>query len=247
MLVDVHTHLDFPEFKEDLSDLIKRLNNMGFVKLITNGTDPTSNRAIIELSKKHKIIEPALGMYPSTAIKLSDGEIDKELKFIEKIKPIAIGEVGLDNHRVGNLQKQKEVLTKLVRLSMKLDIPLIVHSRKAEEETIDLLESLKAKRVVMHCFSGNSKLTERGVKNGWMFSVPSMVIKSKTYRKLSKRVPLSQILTETDSPFLSPVEGKRNDPSTIKDSIKKIAELKEISPEELEKIIYLNFQRTFIK
>tara|TARA_Y100000310_G_C20684209_1_gene817958 strand:+ start:724 stop:1467 length:744 start_codon:yes stop_codon:yes gene_type:complete len=247
MLVDVHTHLDFPEFKKDLDEVILRAKSLGFVTLITNGTDPKSNREIIELSKVYDIVKPALGMYPSTSIELSDEEIKKELDFIEKTKPIAIGEVGLDNYRVKNLKKQKEVLTKIVKLAIKLDIPLIVHSRKAEEETINLLENLNAKKVVMHCFSGNSNLTERAAKNGWMFSVPAIVIKSKTYRKLAKRVPLNQILTETDSPFLSPVEGERNEPSNIKKAIKKIAELKEITSEELEKIIYANFQRMFSK
>ena len=245
MLVDVHTHLDYPEFEKDLDEVISRAKELGFVLLITNGTDPESNRNILELSKKYDIVKPALGMYPSTSVELSDKEIKEELSFIEKTKPIAIGEVGLDNYRVENLEKQKEVLTKIAKLAIKLDIPLIVHSRKAEEETISLLEKIGVKKVVMHCFSGNSKLTERGVNNGWMFSVPAMVIKSKTYRKLAKRVPLNQLLTETDAPFLSPVEGERNEPSRIKEAIHKIAELKDITPEELEKVVYMNCQKMF--
>jgi TatD DNase family protein len=247
MLVDVHTHLDLPEFKKDLDNVIERAKTLGFVTLITNGTDPKSNREILKLSKKYDIVEPALGMYPSTSIELSDKEIKEELEFIEKIKPIAIGEVGLDNYRVKNLDRQKEVFKKIIKLAIKLDIPLIVHSRKAEEETINLLEEFRIKKVVMHCFSGNSNLTERGVKNGWMFSVPSIVIRSKTYRKLTKRVPLNQLLTETDAPFLSPIEGERNEPANINNAIKKMAELKEILPEELKNIIYSNFQRMFSK
>ena len=90
-------------------------------------------------------------------------------------------------------------------------------------------EKLKIKKVVMHCFSGNKELTERATNNGWMFSVPSIVVRSKTYRKLAKRIPLNQLLTETDAPFLSPFEGKRNEPSFITESIKKIAELKKIT------------------
>ena len=246
MLIDVHTHLDFPEFDEDLEEVIERAKSLDFSILITNGTGPASNRKVLEISKKYDIVKPALGIYPSTAIELSDKAIEEELKFIKKNKPIAIGEVGLDNYRVKNLEKQKEVLTKIAKLSRELDIPLIVHSRKAEEETINLLEKLKIKKVIMHCFSGNGELTERGIKNGWMFSIPAMVITSKTYRKLAKRVPTNQILTETDAPFLSSIKGERNESSNIKAAVKKISELKKITSEELEKIIYANFQRMFI-
>jgi len=245
MLVDVHAHLDSDEFKKDLQNVIIRAKRERFFAFITNGTDPESNRNILKLSKKYPIIKPALGMYPSSAISLKDDEIEKEINFIRNIKPIAIGEVGLDNHRVENLNKQKKVLKKLAKLAIELKIPLIVHSRKAEKETIDLLEEVGIEKVIMHCFSGNSELTKRAVSKGWMFSIPSMILKSKTYRKLAKRVPLNQLLTETDSPFLSPFPDKRNEPISIVESLLKIAEIKEIDPEELKKIIYINYQKIF--
>ncbi|MCD4759573.1 TatD family hydrolase [archaeon] len=242
MLVDVHTHLDLLSNHKDIDKVISNAN--AFAAIITNGTGPESNRKVLNYSKKYKMVKPALGMYPDKAVKLSDEEIQKEIEFIKTKKPFAIGEVGLDNFRVEKLETQKKVLIKFIKLANELKIPIIVHSRKAEEETIKLLEKNKAEKVVMHCFSGNKELTERAIKLGYFFSIPTSVTKSKTFRKLAKRVPLNKILTETDAPYLSP-RDEPNEPAFIKDSIKKIAELKKITSEELEKIIYMNYKNLF--
>ncbi len=225
--------------------LDKVMNNSKEVSaIISNGTGPESNRRVLEISKKYEKVKPALGMYPDKAISLSNEEIDKEIEFIKKQKPFAIGEVGLDNFRVENLERQKEVLIKFINLSKELDIPIIVHSRKAEEETITVLEENNAKKVVMHCFSGNKELTERALNLGYYFTIPCSVTKSKTFRKLTKRIPLNKILTETDAPYLSP-RDEPNEPAFIEDSIKKIAELKGLDEKELEKMIFINFKTLF--
>ena len=245
MLVDVHCHLDHPDFNKDLNKVIKRAEENNFVSIITNGTSYSSNKKVLEISKKYKIVKPALGLYPEEAIKLSKEQLKKELDFIKSNNPIAIGEIGLDQFRVKNLEKQKEVFKKLLNLSKELDLPVLVHSRKAETETIEVLEELKMKKVVMHCFGGNKEQTERAEKNGWVFSIPTSIVKNKGFKKLAKRVSLSKILTETDAPYLSPFENKRNEPSFITESIRKIAEVKKISEEELTKIIYSNYQKMF--
>lgn len=245
MLVDVHCHLDLLEKQKDLDEAMKRAKN--FYCIISNSTDPKSNRKNLEYIKKYKNVKFALGMYPSHAVELNDREIDEEIKFIKINKPFAIGEVGLDNFRVKNIERQKEVFSKFIKLSNELDIPVIVHSRDAELETLETLEKNNANKVVMHCFSGNKELVERGVKNGYYFTIPTSVVKSKTFRKLAARVPLNRLLTETDAPYLSPIENEPNEPAFIKESIKKIAEIKKISIEEMEKIIYMNFQNLFLK
>ena len=244
MLIDVHTHLDLLEKEKDLD---KVLENSKKVKIIiTNGTSPESNRRVLEISEKYEKVKPALGMYPDKAISLTDKEMDKEIKFIKSKKPIAMGEVGLDNYRVKNLEKQKKVLIKFIELSKELDIPIIIHSRKAEEETLDVLEENNAKKVIMHCFSGNKELTERAVALGYYFTIPCTITRNKTFRKLSKRIPLNRLLTETDAPYLSP-RDEANEPAFIEDSIKKIAELKQLNEEELERIIFMNYQNVFLK
>ncbi len=246
MLVDVHAHVDQYKSQKKIDEILKRAEENNVVSIISNGIDLESNKKVIDFSKKYSIVKPALGFYPAVIDKSSEGKIKDTLKFIEENDSIAVGEVGLDLHYGKKLEKQKEVLSKLIKIANKKDIPIIVHSRKAEKETVEFLEQEKPKKVLLHCFSGNAELTERAVKEGWMFSIPTSIVRNKTFKKLAKRVPLSQILTETDAPFLSPHEdNKINEPSFIKESIKKIAEIKGITEEELEKIIYENYKRFF--
>jgi TatD DNase family protein len=245
MLVDVHTHLDLIEKEgKDIDVIIK--NAKGFAAIISNGTRPESNRKVLEYAKKYKNVKPALGIYPGHVEELSDKEIEKEIEFIKKSKPFAIGEVGLDLKHYKNLTKQKKYLKKFIQLAKELEIPMLIHSWAAEKETIEFLEKNKAEKVVMHCFCGNKELTDKGLALGYYYTIPTAITKSKTFRKLAKRVPLNRLLTETDAPYLSPREWP-NEPAFIKDSIKKIAEIKKITQEELEKIIYMNYQTLFLK
>lgn len=246
MLVDVHCHLDIEFTKNELPDIIKRAKKNNFYAIITNGTNPESNRRVIELSKKYSIVKPALGFYPTSATEATDKEIDNEIEFIRKQKPTAIGEVGIDYFKGTNPEKQKKTLKKFIELAKELNIPVIIHSRKAEEDAIKILEESKYKKVVLHCFSGNAEQTKKAADLGYMFSIPASIVKSKAFKKLVKRVDMNQILTETDAPFLSPYENiKRNEPSFIKETIKKISEIKKITPEKVEKQIYNNFIRMF--
>jgi TatD DNase family protein len=247
MLIDVHTHMDYKQFDKDREEVINRAIENNVKVIISNGTDLGSNKKVLELSKKYDIIKPAFGLYPVEAESISEKEINETLDFIENNNPIAIGEVGLDLHEGKNIEKQKQILKKLIEISKKLDIPVIIHSRKAEKEVIELLKEIKPKKVILHCFCGNKELTEEAEKLGYLFSIPTSITRTKTFRKLAKRIKLTSILTETDAPFLSPYEGKRNEPSFIKETIKKVSEIKGITEEELEKIIFMNYQNLFKK
>jgi TatD DNase family protein len=247
MIIDVHCHLDFEQFDGDRDEVIERAKQNNVKIIISNGTNLEKNKKVLELSKKYDIIKPAFGLYPTEAESMSEKEITEIFDFIKKNKPVAIGEVGLDLKHGKNIEKQKKVLEKMIDLSKKLDIPLIVHSWKAEKETLELLKENEAEKVIMHCFCGNAELTEEAESLGYSFSIPASIVKSKTFRKLAKRIQLKSILTETDAPFLSPYEGKRNEPAYIKETIKKIAEIKKITEEELENIIFMNYQNLFKK
>ena len=168
MLIDVHTHLDLLEKEKDLDEVI---NKEEVKVIISNGTGPKSNKRVLEIAKLYDKVKPALGMYPDKAVSLTDKEIDEEIKLIKKSNPVAIGEVGLDNFRVENIERQKEVLIKFINLAKELDIPIIVHSRKAEEETLKLLEENNAKKVIMHCFSGNKELTDKAIELNYYFII----------------------------------------------------------------------------
>ncbi len=250
LLVDVHAHLDLREFDSDLDDVIKRAKTAGINAIISNGLNHKSNIKTLEISKKYEIVKPALGLYPDDALKLTEKEIEKELNFIEenKDKIIAVGEVGLDYKYCKDKkhqEKQKQIFIKLTELSKKIKKPIIVHSRKAEPDVIDLLKHSVAKKVVLHCFSGKLKLIKRAAELGYYFSVPTNVIRSSQFQKLVEIVDINQLLTETDSPYLSPYKNRRNEPSFITEALKKIAEIKNISINETSNNIFMNYQKVF--
>ena len=164
---------------------------------------------------------------------------------------MAIGEVGLDLNEPGlgeetkTLEKQKNALKKFVELAEELDKPLIVHSRKAETEAIEFLESLNAKKVLMHCFSGKKKLIRRIVENGWYLSVPANIKNATHFQKLVEITPIEQLFCETDSPFLHPDKLPDNEPANVIVSYKKIAEIKDMDLEEVKKKIEENYYKLF--
>lgn len=245
MLFDVHAHLNYKSFDKDREEVIRRSEAAGVVAVVENGTDVESNRKVLELAKGHKMILPALGIYPSEALMMSDDEIDAEMDFISRQKIVAIGEVGLDFFKVPNHDKQEKVFMKFIELAKKMGVPLIVHSRDAEDRTFELLQQAKAKRVVMHCFSGSLELAEKIEKAGYMFSIPPAIVNSKKFQKLVKKISVEKLLTETDSPFLSPVPKERNEPRNVEVALKKISEIKKLEFSEVKKIFFTNFRRFF--
>ncbi len=261
--VDVHTHLDHPKFKDDLNEVIQRAKDAGVKSIVANGVNPATNRIALQLAEQHDIIQAALGLYPveifakedpKAAYEVNDYEknpldIDKEIEFIKrnKYKVIALGEIGLDNHWVKDrLPEQKEVFMKFIELAEKLNKPIIVHSRDAEQETIDAIESSKIKKVVMHCFGGNMKLIKHCADNGWSFSIPPNVVRSSHFQSIVNNVITNQLLTETDAPYLAPNRDQRNEPAFVVEAVKKIAEIKGFEEKEVENNMWLNYQRMFL-
>ena len=257
ILVDVHNHLDHDFFKEDLDQVIERAREAGVKSIITNGLDPDTNRKSLELANKYDIVKAALGIYPPESLEKEaetgehtrptiEFDIDKEIEFIEQNKDniIAIGEIGLDFVH-SQTDAQKELFKKLLDLAKKLDKPVLVHSRKAEREVIEILEANQQKKVILHCFSGRKSLIKRGVELGYYFSIPGNIVRSQQFQITAELVPFSQLLTETDGPYMSPFKDKRNEPAFIIETIKKIAEIKNITPEETANQIYMNYQHLF--
>lgn len=243
MIIDVHAHLDL---LKDLENVIKRAKENNIVTIITNGLNHETNLKSIELKKKYDIVETALGVYPSYGIELNDNELNEEIKFISENSPFAIGEVGLD-FTYPNKEKQIKVFKKFIELAKNMDLPIIVHTRNAEKECIDLLEKSKINKVILHCFKGDKELINRAIKNNFSFSIPAIILKSNHFEELVKLSPIENLLTETDCPFLSPYSGKKNEPSFITETIKRIAQIKRLDPIEVENLIFLNFQRIFLK
>jgi TatD DNase family protein len=253
ILIDVHAHLDWPDMLQDIDNVIQRAREAGVKVIIANGVDRESNRRVLELAGKYDIVQPALGIYPIDALQTEQGEsfketdIDKELDFIKQQDIIAIGEVGLDMKNGQDLEMQKDLFLKLINIAKEKDIPVIVHSRKAEQECIDVLEATGYKKVVMHCFSGRKHLIKRAADLGYYFSIPTNIVKSEHFQQLVKDVHISKLLTETDAPFLSPFPGKTNEPAFVIESLKKIAEIKGMTLDDTANNIFMNYQNLFLR
>jgi len=255
LIVDVHAHMDFDEYNKDLDKVIEENKKAGVAVIINNGVTVDSNRKVLELAKKYDIIKPALGIYPVHAAQMKEEDFDAELDFISKQDIIAIGEVGLDYlkgddnpHGDKYKDKMRQCFEKFIRLAEKKNIPIIVHSRKAELDVIEMLESsnLKKDKIIMHCFMGRKHLVKRILNNGWSMSIPCIVNKLQQLQLIVEQAPMEQLLTETDSPYLSPYPDiKRNEPRFIIEALKKIAEIKKLDVEEVSKMIYMNYQNLF--
>ena len=240
----MHAHLDLLKNVLEVINNCKKKN----IIIVAQGINPKTNRQVLELSENNSNVKSAIGIYPDEILKLSDKEIENELSFIGKNiklnKATAIGEIGLDG-TYENMEKQKEIFVKLVKLAIKLEKPVIIHSRKAEFEVIEILEELKCKKVIMHCFSGSKKLVKRIIKNKWHLSIPSNVKYSLQFQENAKICPIKQLLCETDSPFLSPDKKFPNTPLNVIESYKKIAETKKLKLDMVESIIEDNYKRLF--
>ncbi len=244
MYIDCHCHIDL---LKNLDKVMKEASESGVEIIISNGINPQNNDKVLELASKYGNVKAALGIYPIEALSIPSDTIDEEFDKIRKNKDkiIAIGEVGLDFKESVEKEKQKRVFEDFIKLSKELDKPIIVHSRKAELECIELLESLGAKKVIMHCFSGKMKLVDRVIQNGWTFTIPASIKNSEHFQKVVEKTPIDQLLCETDSPYLHPDKEFPNTPAKVVESYKKIAEIKEISLIEAEEKIENNFKRLF--
>ena len=257
MLIDIHSHLDHPLIYGNLDAVIENARKAGLKRIITNGISPETNRLCLEISKKYDIVECAMGLYPRSALKRdmeeshypsgkADFDVDEEINFIKKNKNnmVAVSEVGLDFVN-GADKEQIDDFQKMIELAEQLKKPIVIHSRKAEQKCVEMLESSKNKKIVMHCFCGKKSLVKRINDNGWFLTVPTAVVRAQQFQELVKEVPLSQLFPETDTPYLSPYKDKMNEPAFITESYKKIAEIKGMDLKEVINNIYMNWQRVF--
>ena len=260
ILVDVHAHMDFPEFAADLPEVIERAKNSGVTAIISHGVHDASNRTTLALAKKYPLIRPALGLYPLNAPNvnvLSEDKdfdrtharsVDDTLRFIrEHAKElIAIGEVGIDLHFSEDEQHQVENFTRILQLAHTIKKPVVIHSRKAEKLVLDILEDAKFERAVLHCFSGGQKLITRAADLGYSLTVTSNANRSQHFQLMARIVPLGQLLTETDAPLLGPVVGARNEPQNVRVAIATIAKQKGLNADEAARVVYMNYQTLFL-
>jgi TatD DNase family protein len=258
MLVDVHCHLDFEGLNERISEVVDNAKKFGVKSIITSGVNPETNRLALEYASKYDIVNASFGLYPIDALEREGHpskpfSVDDELKFLQKneAKFISIGEVGLDLHSGKDLKLQKEVFAKVLEVAKKLDKTVLVHSRKAEIEALDMLDSFDMKKVIMHCFTAKKSLVKRAYDNGYYFSIPPVIVRLQQFQEMAEMVDINHILTETDAPFLSPYKNKDgsfnvNEPAFVVETIKKIASIKGMTKEDVENNIWMNYQKLFL-
>ncbi len=252
LLVDVHCHLT--DSKINVDQVINNSVKAGIVSIISNGTNYEDNLKVIELSKKYSLIKPALGLYPLDAAGLGfinkelvkvSVDVDQVLKQIENSKPVAIGEVGLDFKWTQEYNNEQiDVFQKIIKLAEKMNKPLIVHTRNAEKECLELLENTKTK-VILHCFGGKKNLVKKAIDQKFYFSIPPIIKNSTHFQMIAELCPMGKLLTETDSPWLSPYPDRLNEPAFVLESLKIISNIKKITIEECSNQIFKNYQDLF--
>ena len=251
MLIDTHCHLEMKAFKSDRDEVIKRAGVEGIGYIINVGSDETGNINGLRLSMEHENIYSSVGIHPHDAKTLDESLFNKIRTWIKQPKVIAIGEIGLDYHYMNSPKDvQIEAFRRQIALARQSDLPVIVHSREAKDDTIRILrEEAAGLKGVLHCFSGDQDMAWKVIEMGFHISIAGPVtFKTATeLRDISKTLPDERILIETDAPYLSPVpmRGKRNEPSFIKYTAKELADTRGVSLEDISRITTLNAMRLF--
>ena len=251
-MIDSHCHLDHEPLVNNLSQVILRSKNIGLDKILTISTTTSSFSKILNIVNFDPMIYGTFGIHPhETNLELVKKEtIVQNVKSNKKI--IGVGETGLDfYYNNSNKVNQIKSFENHIKASVDLNVPIIVHSRNAESETFTILDKYKKEnlKILMHCFTGTSSFAEKLMKFNTYFSASGIITfkNSIDLQKTFKIIPEEKLLIETDSPFLSPVpmRGKKNEPSYIKYTLDKLAELKNVNIEKLDNITTNNFNNLF--
>ena len=247
-MIDTHCHLEQKDYDVDLDAVIQRAREAGLKGIITSCANPADFEKSVEIVKRYDgFVFLTASIHPIHVPEYKDEEIDEFLDILEKHKSmlVGIGETGLDYFWVKDerqRERQREVFRKHVELAMKLKLPLVVHSRESHEDVVDILESYDYSRVMWHFFGVKDKV-DWLVENHYMASFNTLLFRSKTHKKIVKRLPLELILLETDAPWLG--FGKRNEPSSILSVAERIAEIKKLKAEVVWKACGANAIRFF--
>ncbi|MCF7835833.1 MAG: TatD family hydrolase [Candidatus Marinimicrobia bacterium] len=256
-LIDIHCHLDFPDFDSDRQEVIQRALEEN-IWMITVGATMKGSQKAVEIAENNDGVFAVVGVHPEDADKKIDFNELKELAKNKKV--VAIGECGLDYYcsqeilnsksQILNKSKtqnqnfktlQKELFKKQVELALELDKPLMIHCRDAHSDVLEILKSYEDRprkielRADIHCFTGGLEEAEKYIELGFSISFTGIITFTKQYDEIIRELPLEKIMIETDAPFLapSPYRGKRNEPLFVKEVAKRIAEIKNISFDEI--------------
>lgn len=252
MLIDSHAHLDDRRFNKDRDKLIKSLKQNDISLVINIGADVSTSIKSVKLAEKYENIYAAVGVHPHSAKEMDDSTIEVLRAFAKRDKVVAIGEIGLDFHYDNSPRDvQRKRFIEQIGLAKELDLPIVVHSRDADQETFDILkeEADEKLRGVLHCYSGNAEMAKEYIDLGFYISLAGPVTfkNARKPKEVAKSVPIDKLLIETDAPYLTPEphRGKRNEPIYVRHVASMIAELRDMSFEDVGRITSENTKRLF--
>ncbi len=256
MLVDSHCHLDFDDFGDDLAGVVERAQRAGVVRMVTVCTRPSRLSETLAIAERFAQVYVAVGVHPHEASGEPTVTTDALVAMADHPRIVAIGETGLDFHYDHSPRpQQRERFRQHIAAAKRTGLPLVVHTRSADDETISLLEEEGAGREpltgVIHCFSGGRALAEAAVSWGFYVSFSGILTfkAAEELRDIARHVPIERLLVETDAPYLAPVpkRGKRNEPAFVAHTAERLAALKGMETPELARLTSENFFALFSK
>lgn len=247
-IFDAHAHYDDAWFDEDRFKLLDNIQSKGVCGIVNNAVDLKTAQTCIEYAEKYDFMYAAVGFHPENLNDMPSDYLNRLAALSKHKKVVAIGETGLDYHWDIPRDMQKKVFEKQIKLSLELDLPLIVHDREAHGDTMDLLLKYRPKALI-HCFSGSVEMMKEAVKLGMYISLGGAVTFKNARRVIDvvREVPIDRLLLETDAPYMAPVpfRGKRCDSSMILHTAEKIAEIRNMETQRLLDITAENARRFF--
>jgi len=257
MLVDSHCHIDGPEYDDDRAEVIARACDAGVTTMLNVATgDPSGGvfERAVQLAERHPEVYCAIGVHPHDAKLFNDAAEERLIALVQgSSRVVAWGEIGLDyyyDHSPRDVQR--EIFRRQLAIARKLNLPVVIHSRAADDDTIAILQTELAGFVrggVMHCFGGSLWMAQQAIELGFFISFAGNLTfkKAEDMRAVARELPLERLLVETDCPYLTPVpfRGRRNEPARVVETAKCLAELKGVEPAMLGRVTSENFERLF--
>lgn len=252
MLIDSHAHLEMPEFRADLEQVIQRAKASGVEYIFTVGTEKKDWPRALEIAHSHPSVYAILGVHPHNAREIDEETYPTLRKLCADEKVRAYGEIGLDFYR--NLSPRDIQLKRFreqIQFARELGLPIVVHDREAHQETLEILKSEKAEECkgIIHCFSGDYGMAKECIDMGFYISIPGSITFKNAGRghEIVRDIPLEALLIETDAPFLTPVpfRGKRNEPGYVRYTAEKVAEIKKVPFEKVAEATTNNALRAY--
>lgn len=234
--IDTHCHIYYDKYQNDISDVINRAKDKSIKHIICVGVDLESSEKSIILSDQYESVFATVGYHPHESKLAVDNYLDKMLELLKHPKAVAIGEIGLDYYyKHSDKKTQIKVFREQLELAKDLDMPVVIHNRESDKDLYDNLKNSKINNGVIHCYSSDVKYANKIFDLGLLVSFTGILTFSKSLQEVVKEIPLEKMMIETDSPYLTPIpfRGKRNEPHMVSLVAEKIAEIKNISIDEV--------------